>query len=109
MKPQNIALIGTEVAIIWNDGAEHYYPMETLRLASPSAENLGETDLFGRIMGGDPRREYPGVTVTSFDHVGSYAVRFTFSDGHNTGLFSHQYLRQIGEALERGDAFDPKA
>ena len=40
--PTNIQLIGTEVAIVWDDGAESYLACEKLRAASPSASNMGE-------------------------------------------------------------------
>jgi len=96
-RPEKIELVGELVAIRWSDGREDYYPMEGLRAASPSAENVGEPDLFGRIRGGDPRTEFPGVTVEQFEEVGRYAVKFVFSDGHQTGLFSYSYLRRLGE------------
>jgi DUF971 family protein len=37
------------------------------------------------------------VSITAIDPVGNYAVRLTFSDGHNTGIFSWSYLRRLGE------------
>lgn len=98
--PKNVQLIGTEVAISWSDGTETFFSMEFLRANSPSAENTGEPDIFGRVHGGDPRTEYPGVTVTGFDYVGRYAICFTFSDGHNTGLFTYDYLRELADRLE---------
>ena len=73
--------------------------METLRALSPSAENVGEPDIFGNIHGGDSRTEFPGVTVTGYEFVGRYAIRFTFSDGHSSGLYSFSYLLQIGDEL----------
>ncbi len=97
--PQSIELIGNLVAIRWADGREDFFPMETLRALSPSAENVGEPDIFGNIHGGDPRTEFPGVTVTGHELVGRYAIRFTFSDGHSTGLFSFPYLLRIGDEL----------
>ena len=93
-------MIGDMVAIRWADGREDYYPMETLRALSPSAENVGEPDIFGNIHGGDPRTEFPGVTVTGYEFVGRYAIRFMFSDGHNSGLYSFPYLLKIGDELE---------
>jgi len=93
--PESIELIGNTVAIRWADGQEDFYHMEALRACSPSAENVGEPDLFGRIHGGDPRTEFPGVTVEGYELVGRYAVRFLFSDGHSSGLFSYGYLRRI--------------
>ena len=97
MKPTDVKLIGSEVALRWPDGREDYHLMEVLRAASPSAENVGESDLFGRIHGADPRTEFPGVEVLRFEFVGNYAIRFIFSDGHQTGLFSYSYLRELAE------------
>ncbi len=95
--PANIQLIGNEVAIIWSDGVETYFTMEDLRAASPSAQNVGERDILGNQYGGDGPKKFPGVTVTGWDQVGNYALRFEFSDGHRTGLYSYDYLRQLAE------------
>lgn len=97
--PVSIQLIGTTVAILWKDDREDYYEMEQLRKLSPSADNIGEPDIFGNIHGGDPRTEFPGVTVTGYDIVGRYAVKFIFSDGHDTGLFTFKYLRDLGDGI----------
>lgn len=97
--PETISLVATTVAIRWPDGHEQYISMEDLRAASPSAENIGEPDLFGNIHGGDPRRHFPGVTVTGFEEVGRYAIRFIFSDGHQSGLYSFAYLKTLGETV----------
>lgn len=97
--PESIELIGTMVAIRWPDGREDFYPMDKLRALSPSADNIGEPDIFGNIHGADPRTEFPGVTVTDYEIVGRYAVRFIFSDGHQTGLFSFPYLLKIGDEM----------
>lgn len=95
--PANIQLIGQEVAILWSDGAETYHAMEALRAASPSAENIGERDILGNQYGGDGPKTFPGVTVTGWERVGNYAVRFDFSDGHRTGLYSYAHLRRLAE------------
>ncbi len=93
--PVDIQLIGTEVALRWNDGAESYFTGGFLRAASPSAENMGERDVLGRQIGGDPRTSFPGVTVVNWSRVGNYAIAFEFSDGHRTGLYSYAYLRRL--------------
>ncbi len=93
--PVNIQLIGQEIAIVWDDGAESYFPFEQLRAASPSAANIGETDILGNKYGGDGSKKFPGVRVVSWAIVGNYAIRFDFSDGHNTGLYSYDYLRKL--------------
>jgi len=93
--PTNLQLIGSEVAIVWDDGAESYVTFEKLRAASPSAANIGETDILGNKYGGDGPKKFPGVHVVGWAIVGNYAVRFDFSDGHNTGLYSYDYLRRL--------------
>lgn len=95
IQPENIQVIGDEVAIKWSDGSEDFYPMEYLRLHSPSAENVGEKDLLGQQYGGSDQKAYPGVRVKKWEPVGGYAIQFYFSDGHNTGLFGYDYLKKI--------------
>ncbi len=95
---KDIQLIGDEVAIRWNDGSETFYRMDRLRSLSPSAETMGERDLLGKEIGGNEKgRDFTGTTVIGWNPVGLYAIQFRFSDGHNTGIYSFDYLREIGE------------
>ena len=95
--PLNIQLVGHEVAIAWDDGAETYFTFEKLRAASPSASNIGERDVLGNHYGGGGPRTFPGVQVLGWERVGNYALRFDFSDGHRTGLYSFDYLRTLAD------------
>ncbi|MFU8848152.1 MAG: gamma-butyrobetaine hydroxylase-like domain-containing protein [Opitutales bacterium] len=95
MTPKDIQLIGSELAIVWEDGSESYFPAELLRRHSPSAENIGEKDILGNQYGGDGPKAFPDVTILSWELVGNYAIRPSFSDGHKTGLFSWKYLREL--------------
>jgi DUF971 family protein len=99
----DLQLIGDTIALRWNDGREDFFTSAQLRKISPSAETRGETDLFGRKIGGDSRTDFSGVTVTGWEMVGRYAVRFLFSDGHNTGLYSFTYLREEADKLASGE------
>lgn len=90
------------MAIRWSDGSEDYLPMERLRAFSPSAEQQGERDLLGFQYGGSEKKEFPGVTVTAWTPIGGYAIQFHFSDGHRTGIYSFDYLKQIAEHLAQG-------
>jgi DUF971 family protein len=94
--PQDIQIIGTEVAIRWEDGQESFITFATLRAASPSAAVKGERDIFGTVYGGEAPNDYRGVEVTGWERVGNYAIRFEFSDGHRTGLYSYDLLRELG-------------
>jgi DUF971 family protein len=64
---------------------------EYLRVESPSAEVQGH--------GGDQKQIVPGkrnVKIEGIEPVGNYAVRLTFDDGHDTGLYSWDYLHELG-------------
>ncbi len=96
LSPSNIQIVGNEVAIAWSDGQESYFNFEELRAASPSAENQGERDILGVRHGGhDTTPRFEGVLVLRWHLVGNYAIRFDFSDGHNSGLYSYDYLRAL--------------
>ena len=94
--PQDIQIIGTEVAIRWEDGQESFITFATLRAASPSAQVKGERDIFGTVYGGEAPRDYRGVEVTGWERIGNYAIRFEFSDGHRTGLYTYELLQELG-------------
>lgn len=97
---QNIQMIGTEVAIKWTDDSEDFFPMDKLRAASPSAETAGERDLLGvKIGGGEEGRDFSGVTVKGWNPVGGYGIQFHFSDGHKTGIYSFEYLKELSQHI----------
>jgi len=97
LSPVDVQLIGSEVAVRWSDGVESYITFATLRAASPSAEVRGERDIFGHKYGGEAPRDFRSIEVTGWEQVGNYAIRFDFSDGHRTGLYSYDLLRKLGE------------
>ncbi len=82
--------------ISFSDGADFRIPFELMRIYSPSAE----------VQGHGPGQEVlqtgkRTVTLQSLEPVGNYAVQPTFSDGHNTGIFSWDYLYFLGAEQER--------
>jgi DUF971 family protein len=102
--PLDLQLVGTEIALRWPDGAEDFFPAALLRARSPSAENIGERDIFGQQYGGQGPKEFPGVTILGWRPVGNYGVAFEFSDGHNTGIFTWKFLRELGEEMKQAGA-----
>ena len=54
------------------------------------------------VSGGDDRKSFPGVRVDGWAQVGGYALAFTFSDGHKTGIYSYGYLKEISRVLQAG-------
>ncbi len=95
--PSNIQSIGNDVAIAWSDGGESFISHELLRRASPSASNMGEHDVFGNKYGGEAKADHAGVRVVGWQQIGNYAIRFDFSDGHGSGLYTYDYLRKLGD------------
>ncbi len=97
--PTDVQIVGDFLAIKWNDQSEDFYPMDKLRAASPSAENVGERDLTGTVYGGTTQKEFPGVVVAGWQVVGGYALAFRFSDGHQTGIYPYQFLKDLAAQL----------
>ncbi len=86
----------------WGDGSTSYYSVAYLRKMSPSAEQrqlreemernpLTVLPSGGRGAGGDGA----SLTAEAAELVGRYAIRIRFSDGHDTGIYSWSYLREI--------------
>lgn len=82
--------------IAFADGQRFSLPFELLRVYSPSAEVRGHGP--GQEVLQTGKRE---VTVAEFEPVGNYALRPSFSDGHDTGIFSWDYLYWLGTEQER--------
>lgn len=98
--PTEIQVIGREVALRWSDETESYFPIDFLRAWSPSAENIGEVDILGQVHGGTHGQRYSGIQILDWEFIGNYAIRFHFSDGHKTGLYSFPYLKELEQKLE---------
>ena len=78
--------------IAFNDGLTFRLPYEYLRVYSPSAEVRGHGP--GQEVLQVGKRE---IAIKEVEPVGHYAIRPTFSDGHDTGIFSWDYLYDLGE------------
>ena len=81
--------------IAFDDGRVFRLPYEYLRVFSPSAEVRGHGP--GQEVLQVGKRE---VEIRSLEPVGSYAVQPTFSDGHATGIYSWDYLYELGSQQE---------
>lgn len=76
--------------ILFEDGARTIISSEKLRVQSPSAEVRGH--------GGEKPPPVSGkenVKITRLEPVGNYAVRIVFDDGHDSGLYSWDYLKSL--------------
>src|SRR4026208_215083 len=82
--------------IAFSDGCGFRLPYEYLRVYSPSAEVRGHGP--GQEVLQVGKRE---VEIRALEPVGSYAVQPVFSDGHSTGIYSWDYLYDLGENQDR--------
>ena len=99
MRPLDVQQIGQELAIKWEDGSESFIPLEKLRRHCPCAGCKGETDIMGNVYKNPSRPLAPTAFVLrAFTPIGTYAIQPTWGDGHATGIFSFDYLRQVAEA-----------
>jgi DUF971 family protein len=79
------------LSVAFEGGESVDLPAEYLRVKSPSAEVQGHSP--------DERKTVPGkinVAIMQIEPIGNYAVRLIFDDMHSTGIFSWDYLRELG-------------
>lgn len=79
------------LTVAFDDGRSAELPAELLRVLSPSAEVQGHSP--------DERKTVPGkrnVMILEIQPIGNYAARLVFDDLHSTGIFSWEYLRELG-------------
>jgi DUF971 family protein len=96
--PQDMTVHGQSrvLEVTFSDGAHFRIPFELMRIYSPSAEVQGHGP--GQEVLQTGKRE---VELTALEPIGNYAVQPTFSDGHDTGIFSWEYLYFLGSEQER--------
>jgi len=96
MRPADIQILGDELAVKWDDGSESYVTLEKLRRACPCAGCKGEMDVMGNLYR-NPAQPLPpqAFQLVQIASVGGYAVQPTWADGHNTGIYSFDYLRSV--------------
>jgi DUF971 family protein len=102
IKPTQIDLNRAEgwLEIAWNDGAVCRYPLTGLREACPCVECRGGHEFMGSEHDPDniltlelkPMRSYK---LEAIGRVGNYAVQLAWDDGHDTGIYSWGYLRNL--------------
>ena len=88
----NLHQVSRVLDIAFDDGRAFSLPCEYLRVFSPSAEVRGHGP--GQEVLQVGKRE---VNITAVDPVGVYAVKLVFTDGHDTGIYSWDYLHDLGE------------
>jgi len=92
-RPTQITLhqLSKRLDVAFDDGRSFELPCEYLRVFSPSAEVRGHGP--GQEVLQTGKRE---VNIANIEEVGAYAVKLQFSDGHDTGIYSWDYLYDLG-------------
>src|SRR5262249_22519697 len=88
----------------FDNGVTFRYPAEFLRVESPSAEVQGHGPQQKQVIAGRAQ-----VGIIGVEPVGNYAVRISFDDLHDTGIFSWSYLYELGERQRGRGAASRKA
>lgn len=85
------------LSVAWADGTTSHFPVAYLRRMSPSAETRQlREELERNPLAVLPQSEHEGpLRAEHAELVGNYAIRIRFSDGHDTGIYSWSYLREI--------------
>jgi DUF971 family protein len=81
------------LTVSFDDGARYALSAEKLRVESPSAEVRGH----GGAQKPPPVTGKQNVKIERLEPVGNYAVRIVFDDGHDSGLYSWDYLAELGQ------------
>ena len=97
VRPTDIILhrASHKLEVAFDDGTRHQLPCEYLRVESPSAEVQGHSPDQRVWIGG--KRD---VNISAVEPVGHYAVLLRFNDGHESGIYTWIFLKELGEQYE---------
>lgn len=107
--PINITQENKEVLTFeWNDGHKTRFLLEYLRKECPCANCKGETILFKTYIPEKPEKYTEDmITLKSIIPVGNYAIQIVWKDGHDTGIYSWEYLRSLDNPDESCEHCNP--
>lgn len=86
---------GTKLRIAWKDGVVSEYIPRYLRMLCPCAGCVDEMTGIRTLL---PEMVDESVYPTAIHYVGRYAIQCVWSDGHSTGIYTFEYLRELWEA-----------
>ncbi len=97
-KDLKVQIAEQRLLVEWNDGTHSEYSLDELRRRCPCASCRTEREAKDanplQILKFDPT----GVRVESANLVGNYAIKFRWSDGHDTGIFDFRFLRTLSDS-----------
>jgi DUF971 family protein len=98
LRPVHLQVVASELAIRWSDDAESYLSLEALRRACPCASCGGEPDVLGRVIRPEVVLRPASFELNGWQFVGGYALQPQWGDGHQSGLYTFDYLRRLAQA-----------
>jgi len=103
MQPKQIKIADKDKLLIkWNDDSDTTISLKYMRDECPCAGCKGETILLRTYRPPKPQILSPDMyKVKSIEVVGEYAIKISWKDGHNTGIYSWDYIRQLEK--DQGD------
>ena len=110
MVPKTIKLKEkTSLEIIWEDGSKCNISLKYMRDECPCATCKGETVLLKTYRPPVKKMITPEMyLIKNIETVGEYAIQITWQDGHNTGIYTYEYLQELGkgQASEKKQDYD---
>jgi len=94
--PKDISKEGKALKILWSDGLESLLPFHELRISCLCANCVDEWTRDQII---DPKSVPQDIEPINAEYVGRYALSITWSDGHESGIFSFEYLRELDKKI----------
>ncbi|MDG2384908.1 MAG: DUF971 domain-containing protein [Pirellulaceae bacterium] len=101
--PTDLTLIDQEsLKISWSDGCEHIFSVRSLRDACPcaSCREKRAIDTPAELLPVLTVEEAQPLRIQGMRPVGNYAYAIAFSDGHDTGIFTLEFLRELGSGTQ---------
>lgn len=110
MNPTQIKVTSEDkLKIVWDDESMSEISLKYLREECPCANCKGETILLKTLRPARQNKNAPGrYLITKMNIVGGYAVQIYWKDGHNTGIYSWQYLKTLADDEAGGTTHDYK-
>ncbi len=101
--PDKIQVRSGNLILEYTDGNVYTLSLEYMREECPCADCKGETILFTTYRGNKPAIKTPDMyKIAGIETVGGYAIKITWKDGHDTGLYSWDYIQTLIDSQESG-------
>lgn len=110
MKPKSIKVEGERISILWKDSNKSRIQLRYLRDECPCAGCKGETILLHSYRPPKLPIAHPEMyTVKNLKMVGEYALQIWWKDGHDTGIYTWEYLKKLADdqASETKQKYEP--